>query len=50
MGNSDRRWLKQDLSLVEAGGETEEAGGFCKLVDNDFEVRLHMHNEGSVRQ
>ena len=48
MGNCGRCWLKQDLCLAEAGGETEEAAGFCKLADNDLEVRLHMRHEGTV--
>ena len=36
------------LCLAEADGETEEAGGFCKLVDDDLEVRLPMRHEGTV--
>ena len=44
MGNCGRCWLKQDLCLAEADGETEKAGGFCKLVDDDLEVRLPMHH------
>ena len=40
VGNCSRCWLKQDLCLAKADGETEEAGGFCKLVDDDLEVRL----------
>ena len=48
MGNCGRCWLKQDLCLAEADGETEEAGGFCKLVDDDLEVRLPMCHEGTV--
>ena len=40
--------MKQDLSLAEADGEVEEAGGFCKLVDDDLEVRLSMRHEGTV--
>ena len=40
--------LKQDLCLAEADDETEEAGGFCKLVDYDLEVRLRMRHEGTV--
>ena len=31
-----------------ADGETEEAGGFCKLVDDDLEVGLPMRHEGTV--
>ena len=46
MGNCGRCWL--DLCLVQADGETEEAGGFCKLVDDDLEVRLPMRHEGTV--
>ena len=48
MGNCGRSWLKQDLCLTEADGETEEAGGFCKLVDDDLEVRLPKRHEGTV--
>ena len=48
MGNCGRCWLKHDLCLAEADGETEEAGGFCKLVDDDLEVRLPMCHEGTV--
>ena len=33
MGNCGRCLLKQEPCLAEADGETEEAGGFCKLVD-----------------
>ena len=40
--------MKQDLCLAEADGETEEAGGVCKLVDDDLEVRPLMHHEGTV--
>ena len=47
MGNCGRCWLNQDLCLVEADGETEEAGGFCKLVDDDLEITLHMRHEGT---
>ena len=38
VSNCSRCWLKQDLCLVEADGETGEAGGFCKLVDDDLEI------------
>ena len=48
MGNCGRCWLKQDLSLAEADGETEETGGFCTLVDDDLEVRLPVRLEGTV--
>ena len=48
MGNCRRCWLKQDLCLVEGDGETEEAGGFCKLVDDDLEVGLPVRHEGTV--
>ena len=48
MGNCGRCWLKQDLCLAEADGETGEAGGFCKLVEYDLEVRLPMRHEGTV--
>ena len=48
MGNCGRCWLKQDLCLAEADGETEEVGGFCKLVDDGLEVRLPMLLEGTV--
>ena len=48
MGNCGRCWLKTDLCLAEADGETEEAGGFCKLVDDDLEVSLPMRHEGTV--
>ena len=48
VGNCGRFWLKQDLCLTEADDETEEAGGFCKLVDDDLEVRLPMHHESTV--
>ena len=38
--------------LAETGplgdGETEEAGGFCKFVDDDLEVRLPIRHEGTV--
>ena len=40
--------MKQDRCLAEADDETEEAGGFCKLVDDDLEVRLPMRHEGTV--
>ena len=39
MDNCSRCWLKQEC-LAEADGETREAEGFCKLVDDDLEVRL----------
>ena len=42
--------LKQDLCLAKADGETEEAGGFCKLVDDDLDVRLPIRHEGTVVQ
>ena len=48
MGNCGRFWLKQDLCLAEADGETEEAGGFFKLVDDDLEARLRMRHEGTI--
>ena len=48
VGNCGRCWLKQEPCLAEADGETEEAGGFCKLVHYDLEVRLPMRNEGAV--
>ena len=48
MGNCSRFWLKQDLCLAEADGETEEAGGFCKLFNDDLEVRLPLRHEGTV--
>ena len=48
MGNCGRYWLKQDLCLAEADGETVEAGGFRKLAGDDLEVRLPMHYEGTV--
>ena len=48
MGNRGRPWLKQDLCLAGADVETEEAGGFCKLVDDELEVRLPMRHEGTV--
>ena len=38
--NCGRCRLKQDLCLAQAGGETEEAGGFSKFVDDCLEVRL----------
>ena len=48
VGNCSRCWLKQDLCLPEADGETKEAGGFCKLVDDDLEVRLPISHEDTV--
>ena len=33
---------------AEADGKTEEAGGFCKLVDDSLEVKLPMHHEDTV--
>ena len=48
MGNGGRCYLKQDLRLAEVDGETEEAGGFCKLGDDDLEDRLPMCHEGIV--
>ena len=48
MGNCDSCWLKQDLCLAEAEAEAEEAGGFCKLVDDNLEVRFPMPHEGTV--
>ena len=48
MGNCGRCWLKQDLCLAEGDGESEEAGGFCRLVDDDLEVRLLIRHEGMV--
>ena len=48
VGNCGRCFLKQDLCLAEDGGKTEEAGGFCKLVDDDLGVRLSMRHEGTV--
>ena len=48
MGNCGRCWLKQDLCLADADGETEEAGGFSKLVDNDLEVRFTMRHVDTV--
>ena len=48
MGSCSRGWLKQELCLAEADGETEKAGGFCKLVDDDLEVRLPMRHKGTV--
>ena len=33
------------LCLAETDGETEEAGGFCKLVDDHLEVRFPMRHE-----
>ena len=48
MGNCGWCRLKQDLCLAEADGETEEAGGFCKLVDDDLDIRLPMRHESTV--
>ena len=48
MGNRGRCWLKQDLCLAKVDGKTEEAGGFCKLVDDDLEAKLPMRHEGTV--
>ena len=48
MSNCGRCWLKQDLCLAEADGETKEVEGFCKHVDDDLEVRLPMRHEGTV--
>ena len=48
VGNCGRSWLKQDLCLAEADGETEEAGCFAILVDDDVEVRLPVRHEGTV--
>ena len=48
MGNCARCWLIQDLCLAKADAETEEAGDFFKLVDDDLEVRLPMRHEGTV--
>ena len=48
MGNCSRCCLKHDLCLAKNDGETEEAGGFCKLVDGDLEVRISMRHEGTV--
>ena len=40
VGHCGRCWLKQDLCLAEADGETEEAGRFCKLVGDELVARL----------
>ena len=50
VGNCGRCCLKQDLCLAKADGETEEAGGFCKFVDDDLEVRSPYVPRGHSRQ